>query len=228
MKRFKLFALMFGLVSVLALAGCNGGEAGPALFSTGEEDVEEVVVEGEEGDVTADEFGFLVEGTLCVKQLHSGCVPSDYDVFESSVIGIHFNVPTDWVNAEASETTVTFVAPAEEVEEGEEVVEDVTRLYAFRSVANSISELQETVNQTITDAGTGAMGPYDVTWEIYEGEINEQPVKAEWVTLTNDPFNPWINFVFLLVTEPENFLEDQAVIKAAASSVLSQTPSLQE
>jgi hypothetical protein len=71
------------------------------------------------------------------------------------------------------------------------------------------------------------MGPYDVTWEIYEGKLDGEKVKTEWVTLNLDPYNPWINFVVLLVTEPENFLADQDVLQGIVSSIALETPGVQ-
>ena len=216
MKRILL--LFLSLLMVALLSGCLNGSEGPALFSDGVKDPADTTEE--ETDVSpVEEFGFLVPKTLCVKQLHGGCVPSDFTLYDSDLIGLHFMKPVDWVNVSASDVEVSFAAPSE-------AKDDVTRLFVWRSAASDIARYQETVNQEVADAGTAVMGPYAVKWEIYEGMLKDQPVKGEWVTLTMDEYNPWINFVFFLVTEPENFLTDQNALKGAVSSVLANTPGL--
>ena len=203
------------------LAGCLNDSEGPELFSDGVPIDEEIIETTDDtGTGPIEEFGFLVPETLCVKQLHGGCVSADYTLYDSDILGIHFMRPLAWTNSKAGETQLSFVEPSDDEN-------NVTKLIVWRSVDSSIATYQETVNQKIVDAGTAVMGPYDVKWEIYEGTLNDQPVKAEWVTLTMDEYNPWINFTFLLVTEPENFLADQFVLKGAVSSVVVNTPGLE-
>lgn len=193
------------LLALVALSGCSGS-GGTTLFT---EEEEVVVVEN---GVSGEEFGFLVEGTVCVKQLHGGCVPYDSRRFSSDIMGLHFMYPMDWVNVAASETQLEF-APSDISGET-----DPTKIFVWREVSPMI-ETYQAVNSTIVDAGTGVVGDYAVRWEIYEGTWKDHPVQAEWVTLTLDEDNPWINMTFLLLTEPDHFMADQTVLKGMVSSI---------
>ena len=222
MKFAKLIAL---LGCFLIFAGCLPSSDGIPLFSGDDtemietdSDVEEVSdVEPDtdpdvEPDTELEEFGYIVENTLCVDQLHGGCIPTDYREYESTAFTLPFVHPTDWVNTHADQYSVTFVAPLD-TEENDPTVFMIWRQAAY-------DPAYETAQETLVDSGTGVIGPYDVTWEIYEGLWNEVPVKAEWVTLVVDEEAPLINYVYFLMTETENFGADQAVIKAAASYIL--------
>lgn len=207
MKRFYFFALVVALSSLLVLGGCLGPSEGVPLFSDTEE--EEVTDEITEEENLVEEFGFIVEGTFCTKQLHGGCVPADYKTFESGVFGLPFVYPSDWLPVSVDENSVKLAPTGEEG--------DPTTLFAWRGVA--IDDAYDVVKTNLIDADAAMIGPYDVTWEIYEGEWNEMPVTAEWVTLVYDEDNPWVNYTFFLITERDSFLVDQASVKAAASSV---------
>ena len=226
MKRFHFLTLSLSLLFVLLLAGCFGGQEGPPLFGDDEEEIVDEVTEGEvdgEGVVVEapEEFGFLVEGTVCTRQLHGGCVPHDFRRYTSKIFGLQFMYPTDWITVSASDIEVS-IAPTQRDSE-----EDPTLFLGFRSVSPKIAEY-EAMNDKLIDTGKGRIGDYDANWEIYEGEWNGQPVKSEWVRLTVDPDNPWINFIFVLRTEPENFLADQMVIKGAVSSILMEEKAVEE
>lgn len=158
------------------------------------------------------EFGYSVEGSQCVKQLHGGCVPLDYIRYEGIYLGLHFVYPSDWNVTSASEREAG-LTPRERSGD-----DDPTRLFVWRQ--SGINEDYRAVNTTLLEEGTGTVGVYDVTYEIYEGEWNGTPVKAEWVWLTYDEDQPTTNYVFFLITEAENFETDQAVLKAAVSSIV--------
>lgn len=213
MKRSLIFALTLAVLATFSLSGCSdlGNSEGPALFAG---ETTEVVdgTDPDEGTSLIAEFGYLVEGTQCVKQIHSGCVPYDYARFFSDVFGLPFKHPTDWSTVGSDDTEIVLI-PNDRADDT-----DPTRLFAWRQVA--VDSSYDIVKSEIVDAGEAMIGPYDVTWEIYEGEWEGVPVTAEWVTLTHDAHNPWVNYTFFLITESENFLADQNVIKAAASSVL--------
>ena len=73
------------------LSGCLNDSEGPALFSDGVKDPAETTEEGEEAMAPpVEEFGFLVPKTLCVKQLHGGCVSADTTLYDSDLICLHF------------------------------------------------------------------------------------------------------------------------------------------
>ena len=238
MKR-TYFSLVFIALALLAalvlLSGCFGKTAdGPSLFkndkkdetptavsdedveaddeSVEEEPVEEAVVEEE--DYEGGEFGFRVEDTVCIRQLHGGCVPYDYGRYLGDILGIHFRTPTDWFNAAADDSELVFF-PSDR-ENGDA---DVTRLFVWRSSHPKFSEYQLFL-PTVIDEGNGDIGAYRARWTVAKGSWNDQPIKGEWVELVLDSDVPWSNFVFFLITEPENFAKDQAVLKAAVSSIL--------
>lgn len=158
------------------------------------------------------EFGVLVPDTECITQLHGGCVPSDYRDYKASVPGVEFKYPLDWNVVAADETRIELV-PRERSSD-----DDVTRLFVWREV--SVGKVYEAANETLVDSGEGSVGVWrEVEWEIYTGQWQEKPVQGEWVKLYVDRDNPWINFTFYLITEPENFKSDQAVLRGIVSSV---------
>lgn len=175
------------------------------------ESTEEVV---ENEDYEGGEFGFRVEDTVCIRQLHGGCVPYDYGRYLGDLLGIHFRTPTDWFSAAADDSELLFF-PSER-ENGES---DVTRLFVWRSSHPKFPEYQLLL-PTVIDEGDGDIGDYRARWTVAKGSWNDQPVKGEWVELILDKDVPWSNFVFFLMTESGNFAEDQAVLKAAVSSIL--------
>jgi hypothetical protein len=219
MKRRSLLLVTLLLSSLLVLSGCFGGDDGPSLFNEDETTSEETTTDEtiseelpEETAETVAEFGFLVEGTQCIKQLHSGCVPYDYPIYENAKFGLPFSYPSGWVAIASSDTKVVMASPDQDSED------DPTRLYGWREVAADSTVQPE--DMKVVDAGTGIVGPYDVTWEIFEGEFEDgTEMKTEWVTLTYDEYNPWVNYTFALVTEESKFIDDQFAIKAAVSSV---------
>ncbi len=208
MKISKLLPFIgFLLVLTFVLPAClSTSNQGIPLF----DGTEEEEVNGE--SVEPEEFGYIVEGTSCVKQLHSGCVPSDYKKYRSLAFTVPFVYPSDWVNTSADENGVTFY-PRERADDNDPTVLKIWR-QAFHD------ESYDVLKEDLIDAGTGVIGPYEVTWEIYEGLWNELPVKAEWVTLVVDEEQLLINYVYFMMTEVENFTADQAAVKAAASSIL--------
>ena len=216
MKHIKYLALISSLFAILLLAGCFGEND----TETSTEEIADATDETTDEVITIEEFGFVVDNTVCIKQLHGGCVSADYIPYESNIIGLKFLHPLSWVNVSAKETEVAFV-PASDKEN------DPTKLFIWRSVASQIEPYRESTHKELTDSGEALMGPYDVTWEIYEGKLDGEKVKTEWVTLNLDPYNPWINFVVLLVTEPENFLADQDVLQGIVSSIALETPGVQ-
>lgn len=218
MKRF--FLLLASLFSIVLIAGCTGASSdGPSLFNdeitNNKSDEEEIVIDKSK----LEEFGNLVKGTSCFKQLHGGCVPSDYTLFDSDIIGLHFMRPFEWVQSSGNDTGVSFVKPTDDEN-------PLTRLFVWRAAASDMELYKNSLQKKVLDAGVGVTGPYDAKWEIYQGTWQDQPVKSEWVTLTIDEYNPWINFVFMLMTQPENFAEDQMVLKGAVSSAIANTPGL--
>lgn len=205
MKRSFFFLGLSIVVFSLLLSGCLSGEQGPALFN-GDNPTEVSAVESAE-------FGYKAEGTQCVKQIHGGCVPYEgVGFYEGTLLGLHFVHPTDWVASESDDVHIKYL-PSERTGEN-----DPTMLVMWR--AYGLDESYKTVNGTLVEEGAGKIGDYDVKFEIYEGTWNEAPVKSEWIWLIMDEDNPSANFVFFLMTEPENFTVDQDVIKAAASSIL--------
>jgi hypothetical protein len=157
-------------------------------------------------------FGVLVPDTECITQLHGGCVPSDYRDYKGSLPGVTFKYPLDW-NVVAADDTHIELVPRERSSD-----DDVTRLFVWREVG--VDKAYEAANETLVDSGKGSVGVWtEVEWEIYTGQWQEKPVQGEWVKLYADRDNPWINFVFYLMTEPENFESDQVVLKAAVSSL---------
>lgn len=225
-KRFSPTLYFFLLAGLLLLSGCFGGSSdGPSLFNddengetpVAEENIaEETVGEEtvEEEDYEGGEFGFRVEDTVCIRQLHGGCVPYDYGRYLGDILGIHFRTSTDWFSNSADDQGISFL-PSER-ENGET---DVTQLLVFRSSNPLLKEYQLTEALTI-DEGDGEIGEYDAVWSVQKGMLKDQPVKMESVELILDKDYPWSNFTFLLVTEPDNFTKDQAVLKAAVSSIL--------
>ncbi|MFA6435805.1 MAG: hypothetical protein WCW30_01575 [Candidatus Gracilibacteria bacterium] len=209
----KRSTFLFGLSIVafsLLLNGCFGEEQGPTLFD------ENNPIEGDESAVPVvdtTEFGYKAEGTQCVKQIHGGCVPYEgFNFYKGSLLGLHFLYPTNWAATESDDLHIKYL-PAERTGDS-----DPTMLVMWR--AYGLDEAYKAVNVTLAEEGVGKIGDYDVTFEIYEGTWNETPVKSEWIYLTMDKDNPAANFVFFLMTEPENFAIDQEVIQAAASSIL--------
>lgn len=200
------------LLLLLLLPGCSTQD-GPSLFNDSE-DLENS--DSEEGPSIAsfedgDEFGMQLEGTQCVKQLHGGCVPFDFMEYDNPQFGLAFAYPSDWNVTGASDRVVN-VTPRDRSGE-----DDPTQLFAWRSTG--INEAYADIQETLVDEGAGLTGPYEVTWEIYEGEWNGLPVMSEWVWLVYDAEQPQTNYLFMLVTEPENFETDQAALVAAVSSL---------
>lgn len=219
MRRTALFTLLLTLALALSAAGCSTQD-GPSLFNDSENledsssaDNVENTTEDEPGVTYEDggEFGMKVEGTQCIQQLHGGCVPFDFMEYDNAKFGLAFAYPTDWVVTAASDRAIA-VTPVERSGE-----DDPTQLFAWRSTGTN--EAYTAVQSTLTSAGTGLIGPYEVKWEIYEGEWNGLPVQSEWVWLTYDEDQPYTNYVFMLITETENFAADQAVLQAAVSSI---------
>lgn len=221
MKHSTFFWLAGLFAGLLLFSGCFGAaDQGPALFNENEPAEETPSPTEDVTPAPVESFGSLVPGTLCVTQLHGGCVPSDYTLFDAQVLGLRFMRPLAWVNTAANDTEVVFT-PSSESEN------DPTQLIVARSVAPILENRKASLQGEVTDAGQAITGSYEVTWEIYDGTWNNQPVKSEWTTFTLDEYNPWINFVFVVVSEPENFLEDQAALKGAVSSVVANTPELE-
>ncbi|EKD93963.1 MAG: hypothetical protein ACD_28C00015G0001 [uncultured bacterium] len=159
-----------------------------------------------------EEFGVLVPDTECITQLHGGCVPSDYRDYKGTVPGVVFKYPLDW-NVVAADDTHAELVPRERSGD-----DDVTRLFVWREVG--VDKAYEESNEILVDSGKGSVGVWtEVEWEIYTGKWQQKPVQGEWIKLYVDRDNPWINFTFYLITEPENFKVDQAVLKAAVSSL---------
>lgn len=195
-QRFST-VLLLSIFALLAFSGCNSNSN---------------EAEAPDPSEDPDAFGYVIEGTECRKQLHGGCVPTSYRRYKSNAPGLHFMYPSDWIAVAASGERAEFVpqnSPSDQ---------DPTRIYLWRQYA--VDSSLEALNQTAVDSGTGSIAIWeDVAWEIYEGTLNEKPVKAEWIKLVADPDNSAINFTFLLVTEPENFEADQAVLSAMVSSI---------
>lgn len=221
MRRTGLFAFVFltALSSMtLFLAGCSTQD-GPSLFNDSENLDDSETAENPESTEEAaaipfedgGEFGMKIEGTQCIQQLHGGCVPFDFMEYDNAKFGLNFAYPSDWVITGASDRAIT-VTPTERSGE-----DDPTQLFAWRSTG--INEAYMAIQSTLTEQGTGLIGPYEVAWEIYEGEWNGLPVQSEWVWLTYDEDQPYTNYVFVLITETENFATDQAVLQAAVSSI---------
>lgn len=216
MKRSPfLFSLSILAFSFL-LSGCLSGSQGPSLFDENNPDeTQPTVSDTSETDTTSagEEFGYKAEGTQCVKQIHGGCVPYEgVKFYDGTLLGLHFAHPSDWLATESDDVHIKYL-PSDRTGEN-----DPTMLIMWR--AYGLGESYKTVNGTLVEEGIGKIGDYDVTFEIYEGTWNETPVKSEWIYLTMDEDNPAANFVFFLMTEPENFTVDQEVIQAAASSIL--------
>ncbi len=222
----RVFFLLFSLAALLLLSGCFGNAAdGPSLFKDDKKENSEATVEEAQNEADAEapavvedyeggEFGFRVEDTVCIRQLHGGCVPYDYGRYLGDILGIHFRTPTDWFNNSATEQEISFFPSLRE--NGDT---DITQLFVWRSSNSKIPEYQFSTTKII-DEGAGEIGDYDAEWSVVEGTWNDQPMKAEWVELILDSDFPWSNFTFFLITEPENFAQDQAVLKAAVSSIL--------
>lgn len=223
MKRiFSFFLISTALLAMLLfLSGCFGNTGdGPSLFKDDQKDEKE-----ESGEIVSDEtadeenyeggeFGFRVEDTVCIRQLHGGCVPYDYGRYLGDSLGIHFRTPTDWFSAAADDSELLFF-PSDR-ENGDS---DVTRLFVWRASHPKFPEYQLFL-PTVIDEGAGDIGDYRARWTVAKGSWDDRPVKAEWVELILDKDVPWSNFVFFLITEPDNFSKDQAVLKAAVSSIL--------
>lgn len=204
---------------LLVVSGCFGGD-GASLFNDDETTDETIdgTTEDPETYVEGEPFGYLVEGTQCYKQIHGGCVPYDYVSYEGTVLGIQFMHPLSWVVVGADEVQVTLVSSDVDLdEEGNELENDPTTMIVWREPG--VLETYKEINSKLIDAGTSTITDYEVTWEIYEGVWNEQEVTVEWIWLTYHEDTPNANFVFFLMTETENFDKDQAVIKAATSSI---------
>lgn len=216
MSALRSSFVLFSLMVVFVVSGCNGNAEGPSLFNDTEDlTVSEGDGSGDTSGVTfedGDEFGYTLEGSQCVKQIHSGCVPYDYMRYQGNALGLHFMYPSDWNVTAASEREVIFTP---RILSGET---DPTRLFAWRE--NGINPAYAAANTTLLEDGTGSIGDYAVKWEIYEGEWEGAAVKTEWIWLTFDETEPLANYAFFLITETENFDADQAAIKAAASSIV--------
>lgn len=233
MKRISL--LLATLATLLLLSGCLGNTGdGPSLFKDDKKEESGEVVDNEAGnedenaeidaepteepveeeDYEGGEFGFRVEDTVCIRQLHGGCVPYDYGRYLGDSLGIHFRTPTDWFSAAADDSELLFF-PSDR-ENGDA---DVTRLFVWRSSHPKFPEYKLFL-PTVIDEGDGDIGDYRARFTVAKGSWNDQPIKAEWVELILDKDVPWSNFVFFLITEPKNFAKDQAVLKAAVSSIL--------
>lgn len=236
MKRTLLFLSFFA--ALLLLSGCFGNTGdGPSLFKDDQKEEgeasgetvtdavgDEAVADGENVEAAEEpaekenyeggEFGFRVEDTVCIRQLHGGCVPYDYGRYLGDSLGIHFRTPTDWFSAAADDSELLFF-PSDR-ENGDS---DVTRFFVWRASHPKFPEYQLFL-PTVIDKGDGDIGDYRARWTVAKGSWNDQPVKAEWVELILDKDVPWSNFVFFLITEPANFAKDQAVLKAAVSSIL--------
>ncbi len=120
MRRLDVFVSTFALSGLLLVAGCMANQDGPSLFNntedldssdsqvgdetTSTEETSEETVVFEDGG----EFGILIEGTQCTLQLHGGCVPFDYYLYEGIPLGLHFVYPQTWLVTAASERAVTF------------------------------------------------------------------------------------------------------------------------
>lgn len=226
-----VFIALALLAALVFLPGCFGNTAdGPSLFKDDKKDEsstavsDEDVVDGEDveaGEETVEvedyeggEFGFRVEDTVCIRQLHGGCVPYDYGRYLGDIFGIHFRTSTDWFNSAANDSELVFFPSTRENDDA-----DVTRLFVWRGSHPKFSEYQLFL-PTVIDDGNGDIGDYRARWTVAKGLWNDQPIKGEWVELILDEDVPWSNFVFFLITEPENFAKDQAVLKAAVSSIL--------
>jgi len=191
--RFLLYFLVMALLLVV-VAGCGGGKI------------------SNENDSGNEIFGSLAPGTECLQQLHGGCVPSDYRLYDGNVLGIHFSYPKDWNNVSAAEAHLEFV-PRERSGD-----DDITRLFIWRQSA--VDAKYEEVKKELVQSGIAENSPWDsVNWSIYKGTWNNQPVQAEWVEFITDPNNPWVNYVVFMITEAENFQEDQMVLRGVASSI---------
>jgi len=135
------YSRFFSLATLLLLSGCfSGNPDGPSLFKDDKTVKEEpteaeapVVIENYEGG----EFGFRVEDTVCIRQLHGGCVPYDYGRYLGDILGIHFRIPTDWFSNSVDEQGISFV-PSER-ENGDS---DITQLFVWRSSNPKIPEYQ--------------------------------------------------------------------------------------
>lgn len=202
------------------IAGCTPTQDGPSLFNNSEDlDASDAQVDVDTIESTVfeegGEFGAIVEGTQCTLQLHGGCVPFDYLLYEGIPLGLHFVYPQDWIVSAANERAVVFL-PVNRTGET-----DPTQLLVWRQTG--IDSAYAVIQSTLEDSGTATMSPYDVSWEIYTGEWEGLPVKSEWVWLIYDEDDSKTNYLFVLITEPENFDSDQAVLNAAVSSVARET-----
>ena len=223
MRRMNVLFLTFALGGLLLLSGCLSTQDGPSLF----DDSEDLnISDNQEGYTTSEtenpatfteggEFGNQLAGTQCLLQLHGGCVPFDYYLYEGTPLGLHFMYPQNWIVTAASEQEVAFT-PVDRSGEA-----DPTQLFVWRQTG--INRDYEAIQTTLEENGKATTGPYDVTWEIYTGEWNGLPVMSEWVWLIYNEDDRSTNYVFVLVTEPENFDSDQAVLKGAVSSVVEKT-----
>lgn len=234
---FAIMALVYALtpcrmrkISIVATAtlllfsGCFSNQEGPNLFNDSEDLMIGETPTAPEPEVIApppvafedgDEFGTTVEGTQCTLQLHGGCVPFDYYRYEGIPLGLHFMYPSNWNVTSASEREVG-ITPVERTDDT-----DPTHLFVWRQTG--VNATYEAIRTTLEDQGAASTGPYDVTWEIYTGTWQGSPVKSEWVWLIYDNDDRTTNYLFMLVTEPEHFDADQAVLKAAVSSVARET-----
>lgn len=162
-----------------------------------------------------DEFGYRLEGTECIVQLHGGCVTRSYQLYDGEYPGFQFLYPQNWTLISISQPKI-MLEP-----QGRTAESDPTQLFIWRE--SSVDVDVDALQGKRLDKGEGKIGVWkDVEWAIYSGEWNGQPVQSEWVTLTADPENPWVNFVFMLVTEPDHFEADQAALKAVVSSIVEQ------